>query len=63
MNLGTIVTAMITPFDRRGMLDVAEAERLARWLVARETDGSCSPVRPVRARRSTAASAPRSGRR
>lgn len=39
MNLGTIVTAMITPFDRRGMLDVTEAERLARWLVARETDG------------------------
>ncbi|HEY1656530.1 MAG TPA: 4-hydroxy-tetrahydrodipicolinate synthase [Candidatus Tumulicola sp.] len=39
MNLGTILTAMITPFDRHGMLDVAEAERLARWLVARDTDG------------------------
>lgn len=39
MNIGTILTAMITPFDRRGMLDLAEAERLARWLVARDTDG------------------------
>ncbi|MEO6836571.1 MAG: 4-hydroxy-tetrahydrodipicolinate synthase [Candidatus Tumulicola sp.] len=38
-HLGTIVTAMITPFDRRGMLDVAETERLARWLVDRDTDG------------------------
>ncbi|HEY5425625.1 MAG TPA: 4-hydroxy-tetrahydrodipicolinate synthase [Candidatus Tumulicola sp.] len=39
MNLGTIVTAMITPFDSRGALDIPEAERLARWLVDRETDG------------------------
>jgi len=37
--LGTIVTAMITPFDERGELDVAEAQRLAQWLVDRETDG------------------------
>ena len=39
MNLGTIVTAMITPFDKRGLLDIAEAQRLARWLVDRNTDG------------------------
>jgi 4-hydroxy-tetrahydrodipicolinate synthase len=39
MNLGAIVTAMITPFDRSGALDPAEAQRLARWLVDRDTDG------------------------
>jgi 4-hydroxy-tetrahydrodipicolinate synthase len=39
MNLGTIITAMITPFDKRGFLDIAEAQRLARWLVNRNTDG------------------------
>ena len=38
-SLGTIVTAMITPFDERGDLDVAEAARLARFLVARGNDG------------------------
>jgi 4-hydroxy-tetrahydrodipicolinate synthase len=37
--LGTIVTAMITPFDERGGLDIAEAQRLAQWLVERDTDG------------------------
>ena len=30
---------MITPFDERGALDVAEAQRLARWLVDRGNDG------------------------
>jgi 4-hydroxy-tetrahydrodipicolinate synthase len=39
MNLGAILTAMITPFDRAGALDRAEAQRLARWLVERDTDG------------------------
>jgi 4-hydroxy-tetrahydrodipicolinate synthase len=39
VNLGTIVTAMITPFDRAGRLDSAEAQRLACWLVDRDTDG------------------------
>ena len=38
-NLGTIVTAMITPFDRHGSLDMAQAKRLALWLVDRDTDG------------------------
>ncbi|MGR4066066.1 MAG: 4-hydroxy-tetrahydrodipicolinate synthase [Vulcanimicrobiaceae bacterium] len=37
--LGTIVTAMITPFDERGDVDAAEAVRLARWLVERGNDG------------------------
>lgn len=39
MNLGTIVTAMITPFDTRGALDLPEARRLATWLVDRGNDG------------------------
>jgi 4-hydroxy-tetrahydrodipicolinate synthase len=38
MNLGTIATAMITPFDERGAVDTAEAARLARWLVERGND-------------------------
>lgn len=37
--LGTILTAMVTPFDDRGALDVKEAQRLARWLVDRGNDG------------------------
>lgn len=37
--LGTIVTAMVTPFDNAGALDRNEAQRLARWLVDRENDG------------------------
>ncbi len=36
--LGTIVTAMITPFDERGELDTAEAARLARFLTERGND-------------------------
>lgn len=39
MALGNILTAMVTPFDRDGRLDEAEAARLARWLVERDTDG------------------------
>lgn len=37
--LGTIVTAMITPFAPTGELDTAEAGRIARWLVDRGNDG------------------------
>lgn len=37
--LGTILTAMITPFDAAGELDIAQAQRLARWLVDRGNDG------------------------
>jgi 4-hydroxy-tetrahydrodipicolinate synthase len=36
---GSVLTAMITPFDARGELDANEAARLAAWLVERETDG------------------------
>ena len=37
--LGTICTAMITPFDEHGDLDSKEAARVARWLVERGNDG------------------------
>ena len=37
--IGSIVTAMITPFAENGDLNVAEAQRLARWLVDRGNDG------------------------
>lgn len=37
--LGEILTAMVTPFDERGELDLGEAQRLARWLVDRGNDG------------------------
>ncbi|MEO9262845.1 MAG: 4-hydroxy-tetrahydrodipicolinate synthase [Candidatus Baltobacteraceae bacterium] len=37
--LGTIVTAMITPFDDRGEVNLPEAKRIARWLVDRGNDG------------------------
>ena len=39
VELGAIVTAMVTPFDDNGQLDLSEAQRLARWLVARGNDG------------------------
>jgi len=38
-NLGTIVTAMITPFDDGGEVDYREAARIAKWLVERGNDG------------------------
>jgi 4-hydroxy-tetrahydrodipicolinate synthase len=37
--LGVILTAMVTPFDGHGDLDLREAQRLARWLVERGNDG------------------------
>jgi len=36
---GQVLTAMITPFDANGALDVAEAVRLARWLQDNGNDG------------------------
>ncbi|HEY8315074.1 MAG TPA: 4-hydroxy-tetrahydrodipicolinate synthase [Candidatus Baltobacteraceae bacterium] len=39
MNLGTIVTAMITPFDDAGALNLDEAKRIATWLTGRGNDG------------------------
>lgn len=37
--LGTILTAMITPFDERDEVNIDEAKRIARWLVDRGNDG------------------------
>ena len=37
--LGSILTAMITPFDASGALDAKEAARVAKWLVDRGNDG------------------------
>lgn len=39
MNLGSIVTAMITPFDAGDAVDTGEAARIAAWLVDRGNDG------------------------
>ncbi len=36
---GTVLTAMITPFDEAGELDVVAAATLARWLVDQGNDG------------------------
>jgi 4-hydroxy-tetrahydrodipicolinate synthase len=34
-----VLTAMVTPFDREGRLDIDAARRLARWLAGRGNDG------------------------
>jgi len=39
MKLGTIITAMITPFDERNNVAIAEAQKIARWLIDRGNDG------------------------
>jgi 4-hydroxy-tetrahydrodipicolinate synthase len=36
---GRVVTAMVTPFDVRGDLDLDAAAELADWLVATGSDG------------------------
>jgi 4-hydroxy-tetrahydrodipicolinate synthase len=36
---GQVLTAMITPFDTNGALDLAEAVRLAKWLQDNGNDG------------------------
>jgi 4-hydroxy-tetrahydrodipicolinate synthase len=36
---GRVLTAMVTPFDARGALDLDAARRLARWLADRGNDG------------------------
>jgi 4-hydroxy-tetrahydrodipicolinate synthase len=38
-SLGRLLTAMITPFDERGALDLTEAARIATFLVDRGNDG------------------------
>jgi len=39
MTFGSLLTAMITPFDEGGALDVAESSRIASYLVDRGNDG------------------------
>src|SRR3984957_20639435 len=36
---GRVITAMVTPFDERGTLDLTAAVELARWLAAHGSDG------------------------
>lgn len=36
---GSVLTAMVTPFDGKGDIDLEEAARLARWLVEQGNDG------------------------
>jgi 4-hydroxy-tetrahydrodipicolinate synthase len=36
---GAVMSAMVTPFDAHGRLDLDAAQRLARWLAARGNDG------------------------
>jgi 4-hydroxy-tetrahydrodipicolinate synthase len=36
---GAVLSAMVTPFDREGRLDLDAAQRLARWLAERGHDG------------------------
>jgi len=36
---GTVMSAMVTPFDARGRVDLDAAQRLARWLAANGNDG------------------------
>ena len=36
---GAVLTAMVTPFDEEGRLDLDGAQRLARWLVEQGNDG------------------------
>lgn len=37
--MGDLLTAMVTPFDRDGKVDLAEAQALASWLVDNGSDG------------------------
>jgi 4-hydroxy-tetrahydrodipicolinate synthase len=39
IDLGRVITAMVTPFDKDGNVHYAEAERLAAYLVANGSDG------------------------
>ncbi|ACX51511.1 dihydrodipicolinate synthase [Ammonifex degensii KC4] len=39
VDFGYVLTAMVTPFDREGRLDLAQAKRLARYLVENGSDG------------------------
>jgi 4-hydroxy-tetrahydrodipicolinate synthase len=39
IDLGRVITAMVTPFDKDGNVHYAEAEKLAAYLVANGSDG------------------------
>jgi 4-hydroxy-tetrahydrodipicolinate synthase len=39
VRFGSVLTAMVTPFDAQGKVDVDTSVRLAKWLVDRENDG------------------------
>ncbi|WP_461180983.1 4-hydroxy-tetrahydrodipicolinate synthase [Virgibacillus kimchii] len=39
MNFGSVLTAMVTPFDRNGELDLSAAENLVNHLIANGSDG------------------------
>ncbi|NPC55947.1 4-hydroxy-tetrahydrodipicolinate synthase [Caenimonas soli] len=38
-HFGAVMSAMVTPFDKHGQLDLDAAQRLARWLAQRGNDG------------------------
>ena len=38
-HFGAVMSAMVTPFDKQGQLDLDAAQRLARWLAQRGNDG------------------------
>ena len=46
---GAVLTAMVTPFDEEGVLDVDAAADLASWLVDHGSDGLVVAGRPARA--------------
>ncbi|WP_273850417.1 4-hydroxy-tetrahydrodipicolinate synthase [Guptibacillus spartinae] len=39
MNFGKVLTAMVTPFDRKGYIDFAKTEQLINYLINNGTDG------------------------
>ena len=38
-HFGAVMSAMVTPFDAQGRLDLDAAQRLARWLAGHGNDG------------------------
>ena len=47
-SIGRVATAMVTPFDERGDLDLDAAVELANWLVENGSDGLQRGVYHVR---------------
>jgi len=52
MEIGRLLTAMVTPFDREGKVDYAQAQRLASALLDSGSDGMVAGARRARRRRS-----------